>query len=85
MEQPNKGKYGCAASAKPRLGKFAPKNLMPEQKRAQKPNDRASFHDLVTYLLKIFNFGTLFYKILHIFLSKIAKNLTSRQNLPTKT
>ena len=43
---PNKGRYGCAASAKPRPGKISPKNLMPGQKSAQKPNDRASFHEL---------------------------------------
>ena len=41
----NKGRYGCAASAKPRPGKTSPKNLMPGQKSAQKSNDRASFHD----------------------------------------
>ena len=27
----NKGRYGCAASAKPRPGKISPKNLMPGQ------------------------------------------------------
>ena len=42
---PNKGWYGCAASAKPWLGTISPKNLMPGQKSAQKPNDGASFHD----------------------------------------
>ena len=45
---PNKGRYECAASAasaKPRPGKISPKNLMPGQKSAQKPNDRASFHE----------------------------------------
>ena len=42
---PNKGRYRCAASAKPRAGKISPKNLMPGQKSDQKPNDRASFHD----------------------------------------
>ena len=43
---PNKGSHGCAASAKPRPGKISTKNLMPGQKSAQKPNDRASFHEL---------------------------------------
>ena len=43
---PNKGRYGCAASAKPRPGKISPKNLMPGQKSDQKPNDRTSFHEL---------------------------------------
>ena len=42
---PNKGRYGCAGSAKPRPGKISQKNLMPGQKSAHKPNDRASFHD----------------------------------------
>ena len=43
---PNKGRYGRAASAKPRPGNISPKNLMPGQKSAQKPNDWASFHEL---------------------------------------
>ena len=43
---PNKGRYGCAASAKPRPGKISPNNLMPGQRSAQKPNDRTSFHEL---------------------------------------
>ena len=43
---PNKCRYGCAASAKPRPGKISPRNLMPGQKSAQKPNDSASFHEL---------------------------------------
>ena len=42
---PNKGRYGCVASAKPGPGKIPPKNLMPGQKSAQKPNSQASFHD----------------------------------------
>ena len=29
---PNKGRYGCAASAKPRPDKIFPKNPMPRQK-----------------------------------------------------
>ena len=29
---PNKGRYGCAVSAKPSPGKISPQNLMPEQK-----------------------------------------------------
>ena len=41
---PNKGRYGCVASAKPRPGKISLENLMPGQKSARKPNDRASFH-----------------------------------------
>ena len=36
---PNRGSYGCAVSAKARPGKISPKNLMPGQKSAQKPND----------------------------------------------
>ena len=32
---PNKGRYGCAASAKPRPGKISQKNLMPGQKVPQ--------------------------------------------------
>ena len=40
---PNKGSYGCAASAEPRPAKISPKNLMPGQKSAQKPNDREVF------------------------------------------
>ena len=43
---PDKGRYGCSVSAKHRPGKISPKNLMPWQKSAQKPNDRASFHEL---------------------------------------
>ena len=31
-ELPNKGRYGYAASAKPRLETISPKNLMPGQK-----------------------------------------------------
>ena len=31
-ELPNKGRYGCTASAKPRLETISPKNLMPGQK-----------------------------------------------------
>ena len=42
---PNKGRYRCVASAKPRPGTISPKNLIPRQKSAQKPNDGASFHD----------------------------------------
>ena len=43
---PNKGRYGCVASAKPRPAKISPKNLIPGQKSAQKPNDWANFHEL---------------------------------------
>ena len=45
---PNKGRYRCAVSAKPRPGKICPKNLMPTQKSAQKPNDQASSHELAS-------------------------------------
>ena len=41
----NKGRYGSAASAKPRPDKISLKTLMPGQKSAQKPNDRACFHE----------------------------------------
>ena len=41
-----KGRYGCTASAKPMPGKISPKNLISGEKSAQKPNDRASFHEL---------------------------------------
>ena len=41
---PNKGRYGCVASAIPWPGTISPKNLMPGQKSAQKPNDWASFY-----------------------------------------
>ena len=40
------GGQPCVASAKPKSGKTSPKNLMPEQNSAQKPNDRPSFHNL---------------------------------------
>ena len=43
---PNKVRYGCVLSAKPRPGKISKRNLMPGQKSAQKPNERASFHEL---------------------------------------
>ena len=43
---PNKGGYGCAASAKPRPGKISQENPMPGQKSAQRPNDRATFREL---------------------------------------
>ena len=33
---PNKGRYGCAASSKPRPGTISPKNLMPGQKKCPK-------------------------------------------------
>ena len=39
---PNEGRYGCAASAKPRPGKIFPKNNT-RAKNAQKPNYRAKF------------------------------------------
>ena len=42
---PNKGRYGNAASAKPRPGTISPKTLCLGKKSAQKPNDGASFHD----------------------------------------
>ena len=43
---PNKGRYGCAVSAKPRPGKISPKKTQCPGKSAQKPTDRASFHEL---------------------------------------
>ena len=52
---PNKVRYGCATSAKPRPGKISPKNLMPGQKSAQKPNDWARFLDFRVPKLKIFS------------------------------
>ena len=33
---PDKGRYGCVASAKPRPGTISPKNLMPGQKKCPK-------------------------------------------------
>ena len=41
---PNKGRYGCAASEKPKPGK----------KSAQRPNDGASFHDFSSAKLENF-------------------------------
>ena len=41
----NIGRYGCAASTKPRPGTISPRNLMPGQKSAQKPYTRASFRE----------------------------------------
>ena len=58
---PNKGRYRCAASAKLRLGKISPENLMPGQKSAQKPDDQEVF----------MNFRVPEFEIL----SKSAKNL----------
>ena len=43
---PNKGRYGCLASSKSRLGKIPPVNLIPRQKSVQEPNGQASFHEL---------------------------------------
>ena len=43
---PGKGRYRCVASTKARPGKIFPKHLMPGQKVALKPNDKASFHEL---------------------------------------
>ena len=85
---PNKGRYECAASAKPRLETISPQNLMPGQKSAQKPNDWASFHD--SWSAKLENFqqvGHFFhsYQILHIFGQKLPKNLMPEQNLPHRT
>ena len=55
---PKKGRYGCAASAKP-----TPQKTMPGQKSAQKPNDRASFHDLRVPNLKIFSKWVTFFTL----------------------
>ena len=76
-------------SAKPRPGKISPKKLMPGQKSAQKPNDQASFHELQS--AKIGNFQQVGHFLSNVtvslthFLSKSAKTLMPRQNLPPKT
>ena len=54
---PNKGRYRCAASAKPRLGKISPKYLMPGQKTSKNIMGHF-FHS---------------YQILHIFCQKLSK------------
>ena len=41
---PNKGRYGCVASAKLRPGKISRKKTNARANNCQKPNDRASFH-----------------------------------------
>ena len=82
---PNKGRYRCAVSAKPRPGKISPKNLMPGQQDAQKPNDQASFHELSS--AKIGNFqqiGHFFQSFIkYMYYIKIAKK--PGQNLLLKT
>ena len=61
---PNEG-YGCSARAKPRLGKISQKNLMPGQQSAQNPNDRASFHELQSAKIGIFQqVGHLFHSFI---------------------
>ena len=74
---PNKGRYGCAASAKPRSETVSPKNLMPGQKSAQKPNDWASFHDFWSAKLENFqqvgHFLTLLSNITHFFVKNCQK------------
>ena len=85
----NRGRYGCAASAKPRLGKISRKNPMPEQKSAQEPMTGQIFLNFRVPKTGIFHqvkvaFFTFLSTITH-FLSKIAKNLMPGQNLPFKT
>ena len=69
--------------------KFPPKNLMPGQKNAQKPNDRASFYDFKSAKIENFQqvsrFFHSFIKYCTFFLPKIAKNLMPGQNLLLKT
>ena len=72
------------ASAKPRPGKISPKNLMPRQKGAQKPNDWASFHEPQSAKIEIFQLvGHLFHSFIkcYTFLPKIVKNLMPGQTL----
>ena len=42
----NKGRYGCAASAKPWSGKISQKKPNARAKSAQKPDDQAGFYEL---------------------------------------
>ena len=64
-------------SAKARPGKISPKNLMPGQKSAQKPNDREVFMNFRVPKLEFFiKLRSLFFTLL----SKIAKNLMLGQN-----
>ena len=78
---PNKCRYGCAASAKPRPGKISQENLMPRQKSAPKPNDGASFHELKSAKIGIFqqvgHFFTLLSNIAH-YLVKNCQNPDAR-------
>ena len=46
VELPNKGRYGCAASAKARPGKISPNKPNARAKKCQKPNDRARYNEL---------------------------------------
>ena len=71
---PSKGRYGCAASAKLRPGKISPKNLMPRQKSAQKPNDRASFHDFESAKIENFDQAGHFFTLLSIITHFLVKN-----------
>ena len=52
---PNKGRYRCAASAKPRPGKISQKNLMPGQKSAKNLMTGQVFMTLKVPKLKIFS------------------------------
>ena len=81
---PNKGWYGCAASAKPRPGKISQKNLMPRQKVPKNLMSGQVFMNLRLPKLEFFTFFTLLSNITH-FLSKIVKNLMPGQFSPPKT
>ena len=74
---PNRGN-GCAVSTKARLGKISPKNFMPGQKSAQKPNDQDVFMKFRVPKLEFFiKLRSLFHSFIKYYtiLSKIAKNL----------
>ena len=62
---------------------------MPGQKSAQKPNDWASFHKLLSAKIGSFqqvaHFFTLLSNITHFFVKNYQKNLMSGQNLLAKT
>ena len=76
---PNRDRYRCVASAKPRPGKISPKNLMPGQKVPKnlmtgqvlmnfRSAETGIFHQ-VKVGLTLFDF----YQILHIFCQKLPK------------
>ena len=80
--------YGCAASANLGRAKFLKKNPNAWAKSAQKPNDRASFHELKSARIGSFQqVGHFFHSFIkyYTFLSKIAKNLMPGHFLPPKT